>query len=91
MQSLILISFCLILITSIAFSFQLQQTKISRTCKKTMNMKKVNNDFSSIKVAASLALLAPINVLADDGGQNAVIFPIAISILTMVPFLYYQQ
>ena len=58
---------------------------------KNIVMKKASIDLNSIKVAASLALLSPMSALADEGGQSAVFFPIAISVLTMVPFLYYQQ
>lgn len=33
----------------------------------------------------------PIIAFADDGSRNAFIYPLAISFLTIVPFLLYQQ
>ena len=37
-------------------------------------------------------LLTPALAFADDGGgQSAFLVPLAISVLTMGPFLYYQQ
>lgn len=45
--------------------------------------------FSSM---ASMALVtAPMAAMADDGNQNAFLVPLAISLLTMVPFLYYAN
>lgn len=43
---------------------------------------------ANVLAGASLAL-TPWPVLADD--QNAFVVPLAVSLFTMVPFLYYQQ
>ncbi|KAJ1438778.1 hypothetical protein B484DRAFT_444388 [Ochromonadaceae sp. CCMP2298] len=42
-----------------------------------------------VKTAGAMAVMAPMAAHAD--GVNAVAFPLAISILTMVPFIYYSQ
>jgi len=42
-------------------------------------------------VAISVISLFPSVSLADDGSNNVFAVPLAISFLTMVPFLYYQQ
>jgi hypothetical protein len=44
-----------------------------------------------MKFTPPLLLLTPSIVLADDGNQSAFLIPLAISVLTMVPFLWYQQ
>jgi hypothetical protein len=43
----------------------------------------------AVNTAAAMAVMAPMAAHAD--GVNAVAFPIAISVLTMVPFIYYSQ
>ena len=46
---------------------------------------------SDMKVLLPATMLIPSVASATDGAQSAVLIPIAISILTMGPFLYYQQ
>eukprot|EP01036_Dinobryon_divergens_P029238 gene29238-38306_t len=46
----------------------------------------------SSRLTPALVLLGPSLAIADDGGsRNAFVYPLAISFLTIVPFLIYQQ
>eukprot|EP00600_Ochromonadales_sp_CCMP1393_P000011 CAMPEP_0174977778 /NCGR_PEP_ID=MMETSP0004_2-20121128/13798_1 /TAXON_ID=420556 /ORGANISM="Ochromonas sp., Strain CCMP1393" /LENGTH=80 /DNA_ID=CAMNT_0016228999 /DNA_START=100 /DNA_END=342 /DNA_ORIENTATION=- len=55
-----------------------------------MSMKAWNVDtIKHVRVAGTMAILAPAAAHAD--GTSFVAFPIVISILTMVPFIYYTQ
>jgi hypothetical protein len=45
----------------------------------------------SSRVAPVLVAMSPSIALADDEGRNAIVFPLAISFLTIVPFIIYQQ
>lgn len=46
----------------------------------------------AIITAASASLMTiPQLALADDGKSNAFFFPLVISLMTLLPFLYYQQ
>jgi hypothetical protein len=63
---------------------------------KKYQINKLNNikypDFSvTLKTIATSVISMPIVAYADDGAQNAFLLPLAVSIFTMVPFLYYQQ
>ena len=46
---------------------------------------------SDLKTLLPATVLIPSVASATDGAQSAVLIPIVISILTIVPFLYYQQ
>jgi len=60
------------------------------------NMKMETSGFmqnlKSLSVMASTAVVSlPTAALADDGNQNAFLVPLAISLLTMIPFVYYAN
>ena len=52
---------------------------------------KLSNAEDIIKASFFAAISSPLVAHADGGAASAVAFPLGISVLVMVPFLYYQQ
>jgi hypothetical protein len=78
----------LLIIFNVCIGFRLSDNKCSfKPMKMSLDKKLVN----SLDTTSKLVLLTPFSVLADSGSQNAFIFPLAISFLTIVPFILYQQ
>ena len=84
------IVFALVL-ASVAAGFRLQQLSSVRPVAALKSLTLPQGAGLATSVASVPLLLAPSAALADGGGAGVVAIPLAISVLVMVPFLYYQQ
>ena len=80
----------ILLITNVS-SFQLLANSNNLNFKKFTHFKPLSKLSFDPKLIVLSSILLPFQANADDGSANTVLIPIAISIFTMVPFLYYQQ
>ena len=67
-----------------------QLPRLPQPLQASLNKMKIS-DIQVSKALIASVVLAPSMAMADDSGKIAFVWPLAISIFTIVPFVLYQQ